>query len=149
MSRHSLIYPLQLARSPGSVTLRGATRNYLALLRLARGPYIGSHGKVSEMLAGKRPLSLRMIRALHKGLGIPAKVLLRDVPLEKLSDADRKRTSERRKGLDPQEVIVRAYWSGQFDPVMLDGISLYRAGGAIARGVHRPQWAIGRRPLGS
>lgn len=39
-------------------------------------PYIGSRSKVSEVLNGKRPLSLRMIRALHKGLGIPAEVLL-------------------------------------------------------------------------
>ncbi len=41
-------------------------------------PYIGSRSKVSEVLAGKRPLSLKMIRALHHGLGIPAEVLLRE-----------------------------------------------------------------------
>lgn len=39
-------------------------------------PYIGSRSKVSEVLAGKRPLSLEMIRALDIGLGIPAKVLI-------------------------------------------------------------------------
>lgn len=39
-------------------------------------PYIGSSSKVSEVLARKRPLTLAMIRALEKGLGIPAKVLL-------------------------------------------------------------------------
>lgn len=39
-------------------------------------PYIGSRGRVSEVLAGKRPLSLSMIRALHSGLNIPAEVLL-------------------------------------------------------------------------
>lgn len=39
-------------------------------------PYIGSRSKVSEILTRKRPLSLNMIRALHNGLGIPAKVLL-------------------------------------------------------------------------
>jgi len=38
--------------------------------------YIGSRSKVSEVLSGKRRLSLSMIRALHEGLGIPAKVLL-------------------------------------------------------------------------
>ncbi len=38
--------------------------------------YIGSQSKVSEVLNGKRPLSLTMIRALHTGLGIPAEVLL-------------------------------------------------------------------------
>lgn len=41
-------------------------------------PYIGSRSKVSEVLSGKRPLTLSMIRALHSGLGIPTKVLLQD-----------------------------------------------------------------------
>ena len=41
-------------------------------------PYIGSRGKVSDVLAGKQPLTLPMIRALHKHLGIPAEVLLSD-----------------------------------------------------------------------
>jgi HTH-type transcriptional regulator/antitoxin HigA len=39
-------------------------------------PFIGSRAKVSEVLNRKRGLSLKMIRALHKGLGIPAEVLL-------------------------------------------------------------------------
>jgi len=39
-------------------------------------PYIGSPSRVSEVLRGKRPLSLSMIRKLHKSLGIPAEVLL-------------------------------------------------------------------------
>ncbi len=39
-------------------------------------PYIGSRSKVSEVLSGKRPLSLEMIRALEAGLGIPAKALI-------------------------------------------------------------------------
>jgi HTH-type transcriptional regulator / antitoxin HigA len=42
-------------------------------------PYIGSKSKVSEVLSGKRPLTIQMIRALHKGLGIPAEVLLREI----------------------------------------------------------------------
>lgn len=40
--------------------------------------YLGSRSKVSEVLNGKRPLSLRMIRALYRGLGIPAEVLLQE-----------------------------------------------------------------------
>lgn len=40
--------------------------------------YIGSPSKVSEVLNRKRPLSLSMIRALHKGLGIPAEVLVQE-----------------------------------------------------------------------
>ena len=38
--------------------------------------YIGSASKVSEVLNRKRPLSIAMIRRLHKGLGIPASVLI-------------------------------------------------------------------------
>lgn len=41
-------------------------------------PYIGSRSKTSEVLSGKRPLSLPMIRALHSGLGISAPVLIRE-----------------------------------------------------------------------
>lgn len=39
-------------------------------------PYIGSRSRVSEILSGKRQLTLEMIRALETGLGIPAKVLI-------------------------------------------------------------------------
>lgn len=39
--------------------------------------YLGSASKVSEVLSGKRPLSIEMMRRLHDGLGIPASVLLR------------------------------------------------------------------------
>ena len=39
-------------------------------------PYIGSRGRVAEILNRKRPLSLEMIRRLHSGLGIPAEVLI-------------------------------------------------------------------------
>lgn len=39
-------------------------------------PYIGSRGRVSEILSGKRQLTLDMVRALSEGLGIPAKVLI-------------------------------------------------------------------------
>ena len=46
-------------------------------------PYIGSRSKVSEVLSGKRSLSLAMIRRLHSGLGIPAKVLLQDPHTER------------------------------------------------------------------
>lgn len=39
-------------------------------------PFIGSRAKVSEILSGKRPLTMQMARALHSNLGIPADVLL-------------------------------------------------------------------------
>lgn len=40
-------------------------------------PYIGSRSRVSEILSGKRQLTLDMVRALSDGLGIPAKVLIK------------------------------------------------------------------------
>jgi HTH-type transcriptional regulator / antitoxin HigA len=39
-------------------------------------PYIGTSGRVSEVLNRKRPLSLRMIKQLHEGLRIPYESLL-------------------------------------------------------------------------
>jgi HTH-type transcriptional regulator / antitoxin HigA len=39
-------------------------------------PFIGSRAKVSEVLSGKRQLTMPMARALHEHLGIPADVLL-------------------------------------------------------------------------
>lgn len=39
-------------------------------------PLIGKRNRVYEVLARKRSLSLGMIRRLHKGLGIPAEVLI-------------------------------------------------------------------------
>jgi len=41
-------------------------------------PYIGSRSKVSEVLRGKRTLSLSMIRSLHTHLSIPAEILIMD-----------------------------------------------------------------------
>ena len=40
---------------------------------------IGTRSRVYEVMRGQRPLSLRMIRALHEELGIPAEVLIRAV----------------------------------------------------------------------
>ena len=39
-------------------------------------PHIGSYAKVSEVLSGKRPITMSMARALHRHLGIPAEALL-------------------------------------------------------------------------
>lgn len=51
-------------------------------------PYIGSPSKVSEVLSGKRPLTLSMMRALHSHLGIPAVVLLRGGSAAEETDDD-------------------------------------------------------------
>jgi HTH-type transcriptional regulator / antitoxin HigA len=47
--------------------------------------YIGSKSKVSEVLSGKRTLSLNMIRNLSEKLGIPADVLIKE-PLNNFPD---------------------------------------------------------------
>lgn len=39
-------------------------------------PYIGPSGRVSEVLSGKRGLSIRMIKRLHEGLRIPYESLM-------------------------------------------------------------------------
>ena len=41
-------------------------------------PLMGSRAKVSEVLSGKRSITMAMARALHEHLGIPAEVLLRE-----------------------------------------------------------------------
>lgn len=41
-------------------------------------PMIGGRARVSEVLNRKRPLTLRMIRRLRKGLGLSADVLIGD-----------------------------------------------------------------------
>ena len=47
-------------------------------------PFIGPLNRVYEVLARKRPLTLHMIRRIHKGLGIPAEVLIGQVEEEML-----------------------------------------------------------------
>jgi HTH-type transcriptional regulator/antitoxin HigA len=44
-------------------------------------PYIGTRARVSEVLNRRRPLTLRMIRNLEAGLGIPAETLIQPYAL--------------------------------------------------------------------
>ena len=44
-------------------------------------PYIGPRSRVSDVLNRQRPLSLKMIRKLSEGLGIPAEILIRESAL--------------------------------------------------------------------
>lgn len=57
---------------------RGLTRRDLE-------KYLGSRARVSEVLNRKRMLTMEMIRNLHKGLGIPAEVLIQ--PYHTVKDA--------------------------------------------------------------
>lgn len=68
-------------------------------------PYIGSKSKVSEILSGKRRLTLPMIRALSAGLGIPLKVLIQN------SEADDPPAEEIDwKRLPIREMAARGYF---------------------------------------
>jgi HTH-type transcriptional regulator/antitoxin HigA len=68
-------FPASLPDPIAAITFRMEQQN-LAQRDLI--PYIGSRSKVSEVLSGKRPLTLSMMRALHANLGIPARVLLQE-----------------------------------------------------------------------
>jgi HTH-type transcriptional regulator / antitoxin HigA len=48
------------------------------LLQKDIAPLLGGRNRASEILARKRPLTLPMIRALHKALDIPSQVLIRE-----------------------------------------------------------------------
>ena len=50
------------------------------LARKDLAPIFGTTGRVSEVMSGKRALSLEMIRRLHFRLGIPLESLLREAP---------------------------------------------------------------------
>lgn len=48
-------------------------------------PLMGGKSHASEVLSGKRPLSLSMIRNLSKALHIPAEILIQEIPVKKES----------------------------------------------------------------
>ena len=79
-------YPIDVPDSVEAIKFR---MEQLNLNHQALVPFIGSKSKVSDVLSKKRPISLSMMRALHKGLGIPAEILLQgqgqDLP-EEISD---------------------------------------------------------------
>jgi HTH-type transcriptional regulator/antitoxin HigA len=68
--RHEPVYP------PEPVEAIKFRMEQLGLDRKALELSIGSRARVSEVLSGRRRLTLDMIRRLHRQLGIPAEVLL-------------------------------------------------------------------------
>lgn len=71
-------------------------------------PFIGSAPKVSEVLSGKRPLSLTMIRNLVKGLGIPAEVLLQEPGADLPSEA----ALQQGRHFPVAEMVKRGWFTG-------------------------------------
>ena len=69
-------YPIDFPRNPiAAIEFR---MDQLELTRRDLVPFMGSRAKVSEVLAGKRAITMSMARALHKNLGIPADILLQE-----------------------------------------------------------------------
>jgi len=68
-------YPIDMPDPVEAIKFR---MEQLNINQQALVPFIGNKSKVSEVLNKKRPLSLSMMRALHKGLGIPAEILLQE-----------------------------------------------------------------------
>jgi HTH-type transcriptional regulator / antitoxin HigA len=68
-------FPIQSLNAADAIKLRcealGWTRRELE-------PLIGSRARVSEVLSGRRALTLAMIRRLNRALGIPAEILISD-----------------------------------------------------------------------
>jgi HTH-type transcriptional regulator/antitoxin HigA len=68
-------------------------------------PYFGSRSRASEVLSGKRALTVGMIRALRDGLGIPLEALVGgETPRRKPA---KKRTSGKRKAAVTQKKAAR------------------------------------------
>lgn len=74
-------FPLPVADPIEAIQFR---MEQLSLAQRDLLPYIGSKSKVSEVLGGKRRLTLPMIRALSAGLGIPLRVLVQSPDVETL-----------------------------------------------------------------
>ncbi len=68
-------------------------------------PYIGSRPRVSEILNRRRPLTLKMIRNLEAGLGIPAEILVQPYDVEPY---DRPAAKEEEDQATPQEEVSEA-----------------------------------------
>jgi len=68
-TRHPIDPPDPVAAILFRMDQQGLTRRDLE-------PFIGSRARVSEVLGGRRPLTLDMIRRLHAGLGIPLESLI-------------------------------------------------------------------------
>ncbi len=75
-------------------------------------PYFGSLPKASEVLSRKRPLSLAMIRQIHKGLGISAEILLSETDCAVNLDDDPQYDY---KKFPWQEMIDRGYMKRMTD----------------------------------
>lgn len=78
----------------------------LGLTRKDLEPWVGNRARVSEVLNRKRSLSIRMIRNLSKGLGIPPEILIQEYPTSNEPD------NEIEVGTNEEEVLNA--WLSEF-----------------------------------
>ena len=98
-------------------------------------PFIGSRAKVSEVLSGKRAITMSMARALHQHLGIPADALLRE---QRTSAPESDRAVD--WGRFPLRAMVKAGWIPEVPNLKeraeeLVSSLMHRAGGSAPAGV--------------
>ena len=81
-----LVHDYERKHHPSHPVEPAATlRHYLDRMELLAKdlePYIGTKSMVSMVLNGQRPLTVKMIRNLHEGLGIPLEHLIGSSALE-------------------------------------------------------------------
>lgn len=85
-------------------------------------PYMGSKSKVSEVLSGKRSLTIQMIRELHAGLDIPLEVLLQEQKdrVDEIIEIDWQR-------FPIPEMVKRGWVPSQFNNVRTHATELMQA----------------------
>jgi HTH-type transcriptional regulator/antitoxin HigA len=69
--------------APDPISLLQFVMEQRGLDRAALQPMIGDRGRVSEVMARRRPLTLAMIRRLQQTLGLPAEILVRPYQLRR------------------------------------------------------------------
>jgi HTH-type transcriptional regulator / antitoxin HigA len=84
-------FPIQALTAIEAITARF---EQLGWSRKELEPLIGSRARVSEVLTGRRALTLPMIRSLHQSLDIPAEILISE-PLPSKASHRSRRQSQR------------------------------------------------------
>ncbi len=77
--------------TPDPVTVIRFQMEQQGLSRRDLEPMIGSRARVSEILTGKRALTLPMIRRLHQGLTIPVDLLIGPATVSSRTERQKKR----------------------------------------------------------
>lgn len=97
--------------------------------------YLGSPSRVSEVLAGKRPLTVTMIKNLEDGLGIPASILIgssaekknkRWTPKTMLLMAKRGYFGPDNTDIELSEIVERGLLRSIFNPTLNTATALLR-----------------------